>query len=191
MCHLFENWMQTTAHQPIIVAAGAFSLIITGQRQRQFMTWGFPFPILTKPRRELKYRSVTDTRIANLDGILWRDSFHNRRCLIPIRRFSLRAPTNSNSAPIWWSLPTGARFYAAGLWVNSPKWGMVFSMVMMPCADGAPIDLMPAILSKETVADWLMGTPAAALTAVMLQESIPFIQGVFPRPYLAPPPHPR
>ncbi len=51
------------------------------------MTWGFPLALKGKSGQLLKPKPVNNARADKLDGFMWRYSFQDRRCLIPVTEF--------------------------------------------------------------------------------------------------------
>ena len=64
----------------------------------------------------------------------------------------------------WFSLPDADIFAVAGLWRNSPEWGLVYTMVTTEaCIHVADMhNRMPVIIKRPDWADWLHGAPYAA-----------------------------
>src|SRR3954464_15057413 len=48
------------------------------------MVWGFPLVLKGKNGQPLKPKPVNNARADKLDGFMWRYSFAERRCLIPV-----------------------------------------------------------------------------------------------------------
>ena len=64
----------------------------------------------------------------------------------------------------WFRLPDQDLFAVAGIWRDSPEWGLAYSMVMTEaCLDVADVhDRMPVILRRQDWTDWLDGAPDEA-----------------------------
>lgn len=129
-------------------------------RVRQ-MTWGFPFAMKGKNGQPLKPKAVNNARTDKLDSFMWRYSFQDRRCLIPVTEFAEAEGEKGAKTQTWFSLPGEEVFAVAGIWRDSPEWGPVYSMVMTEaCAHVQGVhDRMPVILQRHTWADWLDGPP--------------------------------
>ena len=128
------------------------------------MVWGFPLVLKGKAGQALKPRPVNNARADKLDGFMWRYSFLERRCLIPVSAFAEAEGEKGAKTRTWFSLPGSELFAVAGLWRDSPEWGLVYTMVMTEaCIHVAEVhDRMPVILKSSDWADWLNGAPDAA-----------------------------
>jgi putative SOS response-associated peptidase YedK len=126
------------------------------------MVWGFPLVLQGKSGQPLKPKPVNNARADKLDGFMWRYSFAERRCLIPVSAFA--EAEGEKGAKTWFSLADTDLFAVAGLWRDSPDWGLCYSMVMTEaCIHVADVhDRMPVILKQSDWADWLDGPPDAA-----------------------------
>jgi putative SOS response-associated peptidase YedK len=144
-------------------------------RVRQ-MTWGFPLVLKGKNGQPLKPKPVNNCRTdklratVGLDGratqasFMWRYSFQERRCLIPVTAFCEAEGEKGAKTRTWFSLPDEELFAVAGIWRDTAEWGAAYSMVMTEaCEHVAGVhDRMPAILPRGDWADWLDGPPDAA-----------------------------
>jgi putative SOS response-associated peptidase YedK len=141
----------------IVVAPDAGML-----RVRQ-MTWGFPLTLKGKSGQPLKPKPVNNCRTDKLDSFLWKYSFRERRCLIPVTGFCEAEGEKGAKTRTWFSLPDEELFAVAGIWRDTAEWGAAYSMVMTEaCAHVAGVhDRMPAILPRGDWADWLDGPPDA------------------------------
>ncbi len=129
------------------------------------MTWGFPLALKGKSGRMLKPKPVNNARSDRLDSFMWRFSFIERRCLIPMTAFAEAEGPRGAKTRSWYSLPDQPVFTAAGIWRQSDEWGAVYSMVM---TDAAPIfdgthDRSPVLLDPDQRAQWMQGSPEEAL----------------------------
>lgn len=134
-----------------------------GGRIVQSMTWGFPLRLQgMKPGS--KPRPVNNARTDKLDNFMWRYSFAERRCLIPVTEFAEAEGDKGAKTRTWFSLPNEEVFAVAGIWRDTDEWGPAYSMVMTEaCIHVADVhDRMPVILARDTWADWLDGPPDAA-----------------------------
>ncbi|QIK78032.1 SOS response-associated peptidase [Sphingomonas piscis] len=91
---------------------------------------------------------------------MWRYSFQERRCLA----FAEAEGEKGAKTRTWFTLPDEDVFAVAGIWRDTPEWGLAYSMVMTEaCIHVADVhDRMPVILKRERWADWLDGPPEAA-----------------------------
>jgi putative SOS response-associated peptidase YedK len=134
-----------------------------GLRVRQ-MVWGFPLVLKGKKGQPLKPKPVNNCRTDKLDSFMWRYSFKERRCLIPVTAFCEAEGEKGAKTRTWFLLPDAELFAVAGIWRETAEWGAAYSMVMTEaCVHVAGVhDRMPAILPREDWADWLDGPPDAA-----------------------------
>jgi putative SOS response-associated peptidase YedK len=151
--------------------------LIEGERELLPMDWGFLVPQVSKKTGlPILPRAVNNTRDDNLNSGFWRDSFVNRRCLIPATSFcearGLRPATY-----YWFALadpdPSARPGFAfAGIWRHwrgSIGGELVerdtFSMLTTgPNELVRPIhpDRMPVILSAADHEAWLSAPPEIA-----------------------------
>jgi putative SOS response-associated peptidase YedK len=147
----------------IVVApqAGGGSARPLGARS---MVWGFPLVLKGKNGQPLKPKPVNNARADKLDNFMWRFSFQERRCLIPVSAFAEAEGEKGAKTRTWFTLPDQEVFAVAGLWRDTPEWGPAYSMVMTEaCIHVADVhDRMPVILKREDWGDWLDGPPDAA-----------------------------
>jgi putative SOS response-associated peptidase YedK len=146
-----------------MVYPGYPGLVVAEGRVRQ-MTWGFPLTLKGKDGRTLKPKPVNNARTDKLDGFMWRYSFQERRCLIPVTDFCEAEGKRGAKTRTWFSLPDEEVFAVAGLWHDTPEWGPAYTMVMTEaCIHVQGVhDRMPVILARDTWSDWLDGPPDAA-----------------------------
>ena len=138
--------------------------LVVADGQLRSMVWGFPLHLKGKNGQPLKPRPVNNTRCDKLDSFLWRYSFAERRCLIPLTEFAEAEGEKGAKTRTWFSLPGQPVFAAAGIWRDSPEWGAVFSMVMTDaCQHVAGVhDRMPVLLDPVQWASWTAGPPELA-----------------------------
>ncbi len=67
------------------VYPGYPGLVVAGGELRS-MVWGFPLVLKGAKGQLLKPKPVNNTRADKLDSFMWRYSFQERRCLIPVTR---------------------------------------------------------------------------------------------------------
>ncbi len=128
------------------------------------MVWGFPLVLKGKNGQPLKPKPVNNARADKLDGFMWRYSFAERRCLIPVSAFAEAEGEKGAKTRTWFTLPDQDLFAVAGLWRDTDEWGPAYSMVMTEaCIQMADVhDRMPVIVRTEEWSDWLDGPPDAA-----------------------------
>jgi len=128
------------------------------------MTWGFPLTLKGKSGQPLKPKAVNNTRADKLDSFMWRYSFEERRCLIPVTEFAEAEGVKGAKTRTWFSLPDQPTFAVAGIWRDTPEWGPAYSMVMTEaCIQVADIhDRMPVILRPDDWSRWTDGPAGEA-----------------------------
>lgn len=128
------------------------------------MSWGFPLQRKGAKGQALKPKPVNNTRTDKLKSFFWRDSFENRRCLIPVSSFAEAQGAKGAMTRTWMSDPDDNLLAVAGIWRGSDEWGAVYSMIMTEAnAQIAPVhNRMPVILSRVQWGNWLGGTPHQA-----------------------------
>ena len=111
-----------------------------------------------------KPKPVNNARTDKLDNFMWRYSFAERRCLIPVTEFCEAEGEKGAKTRTWFSLPNEEVFAVAGIWRDTDEWGSAYSMVMTEACEHVQgvHDRMPVILQRETWGDWLDGSPDAA-----------------------------
>lgn len=142
-------------HPGLVIAEGAL----------QSMVWGFPFAQKSKRTGEpLKPRPVNNARSDKLDSFMWRYSFDERRCLIPLTAWAEAEGAKGAKTRTWLFLPGVEVFAVAGIWRDSAEWGRCYSMVMTDAAgDAAQVhNRMPVILSPDRYDHWCNGSTAEA-----------------------------
>ena len=164
VAQLFKVDADLTANYAAEVYPGTPGLVIA-EGQARAMHWGFPLVLTGKQGQKLKPKPVTNAREDKLLTGFWRDSFAQRRCLIPVSGWAEAEGEKGRMTRTWYGLPGADLFAVAGLWRASAEWGEVFTIVMV---DGHPQmadvhDRMPLILKDAAQAEWLAGSADAAL----------------------------
>ncbi|MEL7831819.1 SOS response-associated peptidase family protein [Citromicrobium bathyomarinum] len=148
------------------VYPGYSGAVIAGGELRS-MVWGFPLAQKSKKTGEpLKPRPVNNARTDKLGSFMWRYSFEERRCLIPLTAWAEAEGKRGAMTRTWLSLPDTGAFAVAGIWRASDEWGDCYSMVMTD-ATGAAAEVhnrMPVILAPDQYEEWQEGSPEEALT---------------------------
>ena len=125
------------------------------------MVWGFPLNQKSRKTGEpLKPRPVNNARSDKLDSFMWRYSFEERRCLIPLTAWAEAEGPRGGKTRTWLSLPGEDAFAVAGIWRTSEEWGDCYSMVMTDAA-GAAAEVhnrMPVILAPDRYEEWQGGS---------------------------------
>lgn len=146
------------------VYPGYPGMVVAGGRLRT-MAWGFPLVLTGKDGRPRKPRPVNNARADKLARPFWRDSFRQRRCLIPVDAWAEAEGEPGRMTRTWYALDHGRPFAVAGLWRPTAEWGDAYAMVMVDgCARMAAVhDRMPVILTPADWQVWLQGTAEQAL----------------------------
>ena len=164
IAHLFDAVVgQIGNAAPGEVYPGRPGFVVAGGEVRS-MTWGFPLVLKGKNGQLLKPKPVNNTRADKLDSFMWRFSFQERRCLIPVTEFAEAEGEKGAKTRTWFTLPDQPLFAVAGIWRDTDEWGSAYSMVMTEaCVHVADVhDRMPVILRRDDWGDWLDGAPDAA-----------------------------
>lgn len=140
--------------------------LVVAEGQVRAMTWGFPLVLTGKQGQKLKPKPVNNARTDKLATFFWRQSFEQRRCLIPLTGWAEAQGAKGRMTRTWLSLPEAPLFAAAGVWRQSDEWGACYSMVMTDSegTDAASVhERMPVLLAPDDYAGWLGGAPDEAL----------------------------
>jgi putative SOS response-associated peptidase YedK len=172
VAHLFGAQLGSTGNFATEVFPGYPGLVVAPQAgsasprslELRSMVWGFPLVLKGKNGQPLKPQPVNNARADKLDGFMWRYSFQERRCLIPVSAFAEAEGEKGAKTRTWFTLPGEEVFAVAGLWRDTPEWGLAYTMVMTEaCQHVAGVhDRMPVILRRADLGDWLDGPPDAA-----------------------------
>ena len=139
--------------------------LVVADRALRAMVWGFPLVLKSKKTGEpLKPKPVNNTRSDKLDSFMWRYSFTERRCLIPVTAWAEAEGRAGRKTRTWMSVASAETFAVGGIWQNSDEWGACYSMVMCDAAGPAAEvhDRMPVIMRPEQHDQWLTGSSAEA-----------------------------
>ena len=145
--------------QPGLVA-GRFA----GEDALRQMNWGFPLVLKGKQGQPLKPRPVNNARTDKLSGPFWRDSFAQRRCLIPASAYAEAEGPKGGKTRTWLRRPDQEVFAIAGLWRDSAEWGPSYAMVISGACTAVEHvhHRMPVLLRPAEWSQWLQGSPAEA-----------------------------
>ena len=143
---------------------------VVAQGELRVMTWGFPLVLKSAKGQPLKPKPVNNARDDKLGAAFWRESFVQRRCLIPLTGWGEAEGARGRMTRTWLSLgglalPDTPLFAAAGMWRPSDEWGDCYTMVMTDSAGTAAASVherMPVLLAPEDYACWTSGTPDEA-----------------------------
>ncbi|AKM06133.1 SOS response-associated peptidase [Pelagerythrobacter marensis] len=139
--------------------------LVVAEGQLRSMVWGFPLVLKSKKTGQpLKPKPVNNARTDKLDSFMWRYSFEERRCLIPLTAWAEAEGPKGAMTRTWMSLPDQPVFAVAGIWRASEEWGECYSMVMTDAADAAAEvhNRMPVILRADDYDRWQRAAPDEA-----------------------------
>ena len=163
VANLFKVEADPGANFAAEVYPGYPGLVVAEGRARA-MNWGFPLVLKGKQGQPLKPKPVTNARDDKLHSAFWRDSFQQRRCLIPVTQWAEPQGEAGRMTRSWYSLPGEDLLTVAGLWRQSAEWGAVYTMVMTESSPqmAEVHDRMPVILRRDDWAEWVSGSPEEA-----------------------------
>lgn len=146
--------------------------LVVADGAARVMTWGFPLKLKGAKGQPLKPKPVNNARTDKLSTIFWRQSFEQRRCLIPLTGWAEAEGVRGRMTRTWMSAgkmttPDAPLFAAAGVWRHSDEWGAAYAMVMTDSAgsDAAAVhSRMPVLIAPVDQSRWLTATPDEALS---------------------------
>lgn len=168
---LFAVEGDLTANYGAEVYPGYPGLVVAAGRAAA-MSWGFPLVLKGKQGQPLKPKPVTNARADKLGTAFWRDSFVQRRCLIPLSQWAEPRGAKGRMTRSWYGLPGEELFAVAGLWRQTAEWGTCYTMVMTESSPqmAEVHDRMPVILRQ---ADWPRWTGGGSDDALALCKTWP------------------
>jgi putative SOS response-associated peptidase YedK len=133
--------------------------LVLAEGELRNMVWGFPLVLKGKSGQKLEPKPINNARADKLDSFMWRYSFEERRCLIPVMEFAEAEGSKGSKTRTWFSVPDEPIFAMAGIWRETPQWGAAYSMVMTEaCIHIAGVhDRMPVILHRADWEPWTNG----------------------------------
>jgi putative SOS response-associated peptidase YedK len=167
VANLFNVEADLAANYAQELYPGYPGLVVADGRARA-MNWGFPLVLKGKQGQPLKPKPVTNARDDKLLTGFWRDSFVNRRCLVPVTQWAEPQGAAGQMTRSWYALPDREVIAVAGLWRHTAEWGLCYTLVM---ADASPQmaevhDRMPVILDPQQWERWTAGAVDDALGLV-------------------------
>lgn len=114
------------------------------------MRWGYERP---------KLGVINNTRSENLDSSMWRESFADRRCLIPLLAFYEWTGGKGRKRTHRFTSSNGGLLWAAGIWEETDALGLCYSMLTTEANSlVSPIHhRMPSILIGGEQARYMAG----------------------------------
>jgi putative SOS response-associated peptidase YedK len=104
--------------------------------------------------------SINNARSDKLESGMWKEAFHDRRCVIPMSLFYEWGPgVGGRKQAHEFTHPDGDYLWVAGVWEENPEFGPCYSMVTTDAPPlMAPIhDRMSAVLRAEEMQEFLTG----------------------------------
>jgi putative SOS response-associated peptidase YedK len=130
VARLFGTTLGSTGNFATDLYPGYPGLVVVNGELRS-MVWGFPLTLTSKKTGQpLKPKPVNNARADKLDSFMWRYSFAERRCLIPVSKFAEAEGATGSKNRTWFFLPDQDVFAVAGIWRDTDEWGPAYSMVM-------------------------------------------------------------
>jgi putative SOS response-associated peptidase YedK len=126
-------------------------VVVRADGRVEVMRWGF--------HREFN-PAINNARSDKLEGGMWQEAFHERRCVIPMTLFYEWGPGSGGRKQAHeFRDPEDDHLWAAGIWEESRELGPCYTMVTTASSPlMSPIhDRMPALLRPEEMAEWLAG----------------------------------
>ena len=127
-------------------------VVVRADGRAELMRWGF--------HREFN-PAINNARSDKLEGGIWREAFHERRCVIPMSSFFEWGPGIGGRKQAYdFRDPDDDFLWAAGIWEENPALGPCYTMVTTAASPlMSPIhDRMPALLRPEAMNEFLSGT---------------------------------
>ena len=138
--------------------------VVVTDRQVVVMTWGFPRAMIGRDGRRLKPKAVTNARDDRLHTPFWQDSFHRRRCLIPVSAWAEAEGERGRKTRTWIGVQVEDPFFVGGIWRPTQEWGAAYAMVTVDgCAQMTDAhDRMPLVIRWQDRDCWLHGSSQSA-----------------------------
>ena len=152
VANLFGASADTGANFGSEIYPGYPGLVVAEGRAR-IMTWGFPLVLKGKSGQPLKPKPANNARTDKLDSFMWRFSFQERHCLIPVSAWAEAQGSKGVMTRTWPSLPGGEPFAVAGVWCATAEGSDADAMVMSDCCE-LTADIHERILVLLSVSDW-------------------------------------
>lgn len=132
----------------VLVRKSDPGVVVRADGRAELMRWGF--------HREFN-PAINNARSDKLEGRMWREAFHERRCVIPMTLFYEWGPgVGGRKQANEFRDPDDHYLWAAGLWEEHPERGLSYTMITTAAsAQMAPIhNRMPALLQPEELEEF-------------------------------------
>ena len=126
-------------------------VVLRADGRLEIMRWGF--------HRSFN-PSINNSRSDKMEGGMWREAFHERRCVIPMSLFYEWGPgTCGRKQAHEFHDPDGDFLWVAGIWEEHRELGPCYSMITTAASPlmEAIHNRMPALLRPEAMQEWLCG----------------------------------
>ena len=129
-------------------------VVVRADGRVELMRWGF--------HREFN-PAINNARSDKLEAGIWKEAFHQRRCVIPMTLFYEWGPGSGGTAgekqAHEFRDPYDGYLWVAGMWEPHPDLGPCYTMVTTSSSSlMSPIhDRMPALLRPDEMSEWLAG----------------------------------
>jgi putative SOS response-associated peptidase YedK len=126
-------------------------VVLRADGRVELMRWGF--------FREFN-PAINNARSDKLEGGMWKEAFHERRCVIPMTLFYEWGPGSGGRKQAHeFRDMEDDHLWAAGIWEESQELGPCYTMVTTAASPlmAAIHDRMPALLRPEEIQEWLAG----------------------------------
>lgn len=127
-------------------------VVVRADGRAELMRWGF--------HREFN-PAINNARSDKLEGGMWKEAFHERRCVIPMSLFYEWGPGSGGRKQANEFRDPGDDFlWAAGIWEENQELGPCYTMVTTAASPlmSPNHDRMPALLRLEEMQEWLAGS---------------------------------
>ena len=127
-------------------------VVVRADGRVELMRWGF--------HREFN-PAINNARADKLEGGMWKEAFHERRCVIPMSLFYEWGPgVGGRKQAHEFHDPDDDYLWAAGIWEEHPEYGCCHTMITTAASSvmAAIHDRMPALLRPAEMQEWLAGS---------------------------------
>jgi len=134
-----------------LVRKSDLGVVMHADGQVDLMRWGF--------HREFN-PAINNAREDKLEGGMWHEAFHQRRCVIPMTLFYEWGPGADGSKQAHeFCSPDDDLLWAAGIWEPHAVLGPCYSMITTASSPAMAMihNRMPALLRSEEMTEWLAG----------------------------------
>ncbi len=127
-------------------------VVVRADSRVEIMRWGF----------HRKFNpAINNARSDKLEGGMWREAFHEQRCVIPMTLFYEWGPgVGGRKQAHEFHDPDDNYLWAAGIWEENPDFGVCYSIVTTAASPMMATihDRMPALLRPEEMQEFLTGS---------------------------------